>query len=129
MILHIQAEREEVLARAEARGKETGRMVPRELLESSMDAVPKSVQVLAPYVDVAIRVLNLSNQEPRMEREPAAIHPPLDVRINHAYLSKLWLPIDTDGDGELSKAEVAAALATGILTQQVLDSVDVNHDG
>merc|ERR1719183_1864669 len=29
MILHIQAEREEVIRRAEARGKETGRMVPR----------------------------------------------------------------------------------------------------
>lgn len=129
MILHIQAKREAVLRRAEERGKATGRMVPRQLLESSMDQVPKSVAQLAPYADVAFRVLNLDGQEPRLEREPTAINPPEGIPISCAYISKLWMPIDTDGDGQLSKEEVVAAVAQGILTEAVLDTVDVDGDG
>lgn len=89
MILHIQAEREAVLRRAEERGKATGRMVPRELLESSMEAVPISVNTLAPYVDVAIKCLNLSNQEPQLEREPSGINPPLGITVTPGYIKKL----------------------------------------
>lgn len=129
MILHIQAEREAVLRRAEERGRLTGRMVPRALLESSMEAVPKSVDALSPFVDVAIRVLNLSNQEPQLQREPAAVNPPLGIPITCEYIKRLWMPIDTDGDGQLSKSEVVAAVAQGILTMAVLDTVDVDGDG
>jgi hypothetical protein len=129
MILHIQAERDAVLQRAEARGRETGRMVPRELLESSMDAVPRSVEKLAPFVDVACRVLNVSNQDPQFQREPTAINPPNGVPITREYFSKLWSRIDTDGDGELSRCEVSVALAQGIITKAVLDTIDTNHDG
>lgn len=129
MILHIQAEREAVLRRAETRGQKTGRMVPRELLESSMDAVPKSVSVLAPYVDVCIRVANIDGQEPRYEHEATALHPPASLAINADYIKLLWQPLDVDGDGELSKEEVHAALALGILTDEVLETLDTNHDG
>jgi len=129
MILHIVAEREEVLRRAEARGRETGRMVPRELLESSMDAVPKSVEILAPHVDVACRVLNLSGQDPVLEREPAALNPPLGISVSFHYLAELWKPIDTDGDGQLSKTEVLAAIGQGKLTETVLETVDIDGDG
>ena len=34
-----------------------------------------------------------------------------------------------DSDGELTKEEVAAALASGQLTQEILDTVDADHDG
>lgn len=129
MIIHIEAEREAVLKRAEARGKETGRMVPLELLERSMEQVPKSCKVLAPFVDVAINVKNLEGQPPRFDHEPAALHPPLDQPITVEYISKLWLPIDADGDGELTREEVAAALASGQLTQEILDTIDTDHDG
>jgi len=129
MILHIEAERDAVLKRAEARGKETGRMVPRALLESSMEQVPKSCKVLAPFVDVAINVRNLEGKPPRFEHEPAALHPPIDVPITVEYISKLWQPMDADGDGELTKEEVAAALASGQLTQEILDTIDTDHDG
>lgn len=129
MILHIEAEKEAVLARAEKRGKETGRMVPRELLMSSMEAVPKSCKVLAPLVDVAINVKNLEGKSPQFEHEPTALHPPADTPITPEYIAKLWLPLDTDGDGELTKEEVAAALASGQLTQEILDTIDTDHDG
>lgn len=129
MILHIQAEREAVLRRAAERGRKTGRMVPRQLLESSMDAVPKSVEILSPYVDVAIRVINAENQEPRLQCEPAAINPPFGIPITCKYIAKLWMTIDTDGDGQLSKSEVVAAVTQGILTEAVLDTVDVDGDG
>jgi hypothetical protein len=129
MILHIQAEKEEVLKRAEKRGKETGRMVPRELLESSMEAVPKSVDALAPFVDVAIRVLNYSNCEPQLLREKSSRCPPESIQPTLEYMARLWKPLDIDGDGELSKEEVQDAIAHGYLTQEVLDTVDLDHDG
>merc|ERR1719247_751972 len=129
MILHIQAQKDAVLRRAAERGKETGRMVPREILESSMEAVPRSVEALAPYVDVAIRVLNLSNQDPKLQREPTAVNPPADIPITFEYIKKLWMPIDTDGDGQLTVTEVAAAIAQGILTQEVVDTIDIDGDG
>lgn len=129
MILHIQADREAVLQRAEERGYQTGRMVPRQLLESSMEDVPKSVEALAPYVDVAIRAVNLSEQDPKLEREPTAVNPPLGIPITCEYIKKLWMPIDTDGDGQLSKSEVLAALAQGLLTEAVLDTIDIDGDG
>jgi len=129
MILHIEAEKESVLKRAEARGKETGRMVPREILEASMEAVPRSCKVLAPFVDVAINVKNFEGQPPRFEHEPNAKHPPAETPITVDYISNLWTPIDTDGDGELTKEEVQAALASGQLTQEILDTIDTDHDG
>lgn len=129
MILHIVAEREAVLKRAEERGKLTGRMVPREVLENSMDAVPKSVELLSPLVDVAIRVMNQSGQEPKMSREPTGINPPEGVPVTCDYVQMLWKPIDGDGDGQLSKQEILAGIAQGVLTQEVVDSVDKDKDG
>eukprot|EP00930_Biecheleria_cincta_P037633 TRINITY_DN25847_c0_g1_i1.p1 TRINITY_DN25847_c0_g1~~TRINITY_DN25847_c0_g1_i1.p1 ORF type:complete len:371 (+),score=64.03 TRINITY_DN25847_c0_g1_i1:54-1166(+) len=129
MILHIVAEREAVLKRAEVRGKETGRMVPREILESSMDAVPKSVEILSPCVDVALRVMNLSGQEPKLEREPTGTNPPEGVPVTCEFVQRLWKPIDSDGDGQLSKLEIAAGIAQGVITQEVVDSIDKDHDG
>lgn len=129
MILHIVAEREAVLKRAEERGKATGRMVPREVLENSMDAVPKSVEILSPLVDVAIRVMNLNGQEPKMIREPTGMNPPEGVPVTCEFLQALWKPIDGDGDGQLSKEEITAGIAQGVLTQEVVDSIDKDHDG
>merc|ERR1711963_709273 len=104
-------------------------MVPREILESSMEAVPKSVDALAPFVDVACRVLNSSKGEPELMREPASVAPPPSVKITLEYMSRLFEPIDTDGDGELSKEEVQDAIAHGYLTAEVVETVDENHDG
>lgn len=129
MILHIKAEREAVLKRAEDRGKATGRMVPMELLESSMRQVPQSVHTLAPFVDVAIRVNNVTGKDPQLEHEPAAQHPSSDSPLTWDFIGGLWRPIDRDGDGELSREEIQVALAQGTLTQDVVDTVDKNKDG
>jgi hypothetical protein len=129
MILHIKAEREAVLKRAEDRGKATGRMVPMELLESSMKQVPQSVHTLAPFVDVAIRVNNVTGKDPQLEHEPAAQHPIRDSPLTWDFIGGLWRPIDRDGDGELSREEIQVALAQGTLTQDVVDTVDKNKDG
>jgi len=129
MILHIEAEREAVLKRAEERGQQTGRMVPKELLESSMKAVPMSVKILAPYVDVAIKVMNWDGKEPEFLHEPTALNPPATFPITCDYISQLWKSVDVDGDGELSKEEVSAAVAQGTISKEVLNTVDTNHDG
>mmetsp|Transcript_68329 Transcript_68329/g.192688 ORF Transcript_68329/g.192688 Transcript_68329/m.192688 type:complete len:506 (-) Transcript_68329:228-1745(-) len=57
-IVHITASRETIINRAEARAKETGRVVPRELLEASMAQVPESVAALAPLADFVADVAN-----------------------------------------------------------------------
>ena len=41
----------------------TGRVVPRELLEKTIEQVPKSVKILAPLVDYRTELLNAPNAE------------------------------------------------------------------
>lgn len=50
-ILHVVAPREVVFQRAAERAERTGRVVPRETLEASLEQVPKSVEILSPIVD------------------------------------------------------------------------------
>lgn len=50
-ILHITAPRKAVFERAEKRARETGRIVPHESLEMSLEQVPISVKKLAPLAD------------------------------------------------------------------------------
>jgi predicted kinase len=62
-ILHIVAPREAVFQRAEARGKLTGRVVPRKTLEMAFEQVPKSVEILREKVDIYCALCNAPNQE------------------------------------------------------------------
>merc|ERR1712216_451754 len=75
MIIHILADKDEVLARAEKRGIETGRKVPTEIFLASMEAVPTSVRVLSPHADFVCRIQNTSGKEPDLQREPDAPYP------------------------------------------------------
>jgi len=129
MIIHILSEKEEVLRRAEQRGKETGRVVPKETLLASMEAVPKSVHILAPHCDFCCRVLNKAGQDPQILREPDAPFPPKTVDMNWDTIKHLWDNPDTDGDGELSREEIAELLKRGQITEAVVKSLDVDGDG
>jgi predicted kinase len=53
-IIHVVAEPEEVIRRAEARAEKTGRVVPKEKLLDTLEAVPRSVAKLAPLTDYTI---------------------------------------------------------------------------
>ena len=57
-ILHVTADRDVIVERAEQRAQRTGRVVPRELLEESMRQVPESVAKLAPRADAVYRIAN-----------------------------------------------------------------------
>lgn len=57
-IIHVTAPKEAVFHRAESRAKMTGRVVPRELLEETMQQVPRSVAILAPLVDYYAEINN-----------------------------------------------------------------------
>lgn len=57
-IIHITAQRETIINRANARAVVSGRVVPRELLEASMLQVPKSVAALGPLADLVAEVTN-----------------------------------------------------------------------
>lgn len=132
MILHVQADRDEVLRRARRRGEETGRQVPERTLVASLEAVPRSVRILAPCVDFACRVHNDgAGAEPRLEREVGAVCPPADKPFTWECFHHIWsaATLDRNGDGELSAAEVSAALALGVLTKAVVASLDVDGDG
>lgn len=129
MIIHIEADRDEVLRRAEERGKRTGRMVPKETLLQSMEAVPKSVRKLAEHADFVCKVRNTSDKEPQLLREEGAPHPPASVTLTWDIMKTLWKAIDLDGDGELTSQEVSIGIANGSLTQVAIDSLDKNKDG
>jgi len=62
-ILHIMAPREAVFDRARERSIITGRVVPHEILEKSLEEVPKSVRILAPLVDFFAELYNPPNSE------------------------------------------------------------------
>ena len=57
-IIHVTAPRDAVFARADARAKMTGRVVPRELLEKAMEQVPRSVDILSGLVDYHAEISN-----------------------------------------------------------------------
>lgn len=60
-ILHVQAPREAIFERALRRAQETGRVVPRDLLERTMAQVPQSVQVLKSCVEYTAEIRNDPN--------------------------------------------------------------------
>eukprot|EP00928_Gymnodinium_smaydae_P070710 TRINITY_DN54492_c0_g1_i1.p1 TRINITY_DN54492_c0_g1~~TRINITY_DN54492_c0_g1_i1.p1 ORF type:complete len:441 (-),score=43.23 TRINITY_DN54492_c0_g1_i1:232-1554(-) len=129
MILHIVAEEEQVLKLAERRARSTGRRVPREVLLKTLEIVPRSVRALAPYADFVCRIRNTIGSAPRVEREVGAPYPSESVDVSWDLIGRLWRDIDAHGDGELSKAEVDAAIAQGLLTEAVVRSLDTNGDG
>lgn len=129
MIIHIIADRDTVLKRAEERGKKTGRVVPRETLIESMEATPISVQTLSHLADFTVRVENRTDAEPAVVREPGAPHPPESIPMSWDLFKTLWMNPDTDGDGILSKEEIHHAISLGLLTSDVLKSVDSTGDG
>ena len=57
-ILHVTAPREAIFQRAAERAIMTGRVVPREVLESAFEQVPISVAVLKDYVDYHVELEN-----------------------------------------------------------------------
>merc|ERR1712048_39822 len=128
-ILHITADREEVLARAAKRAEQTGRVIPKDVLLESMEAVPRSVATLAPHADFVCRIHNSGNEEPRLERESEAPFPPPSVDMNWDLLTQLWKDVDINGDGQLSADEVSLAIERGVLTPRVLKTMDLDDDG
>lgn len=57
-IIHVTAPLDVILERVKERAKETGRIVPREVLEKSVEQVPKSVKILKNHVDFFLEIDN-----------------------------------------------------------------------
>lgn len=129
MILHVVADVEEVVKRAQERAKKTGRHVPESILRESAEAVPKSVQRLAEYTDVTLQVHNMPNQAPRISRSPGSDKPKPGIDVNWDFAKALWMDIDRDGDGCLSEAEVNAAKKMGIVSSLAIGTLDKDGDG
>ena len=62
-IIHITASREVIFDRATTRAKFLGRVVPKVLLEASIEQVPKSVAILSPLAD-AVHVISNQPDQP-----------------------------------------------------------------
>ncbi|CAB9511715.1 Zeta toxin [Seminavis robusta] len=65
-LIHVVADREIIFQRAKDRAVLTGRDVPRQVLEESMEQVPRSVQQLTPYTDATFTVENNENEPLRL---------------------------------------------------------------
>ena len=63
-IIHVVAEREEVLRRAAVRADATGRAIPMDKLIKSINGVPASVAALSPRADAVVTIRNADDQEP-----------------------------------------------------------------
>ena len=62
-IIMVTAPAEDVLQRAEARGKATGRIVPKEVLLDAIEQVPISVNILKSKVDYFVELTNCSSDD------------------------------------------------------------------
>jgi len=136
MILHVVAEKEEVLAHAHDRALQTGRAVPVELIERSMRQVPESVMVLSSCCDFVCRVMNRKGREPEVMREEGATIPPANIDVSWDLVRTLWTEIDLNGDGVLDSEEVPSLfypeVHDGVLSIVVAETMrikDVNGDG
>ena len=61
-IIHITASRDVIFERAASRAIRTGRVIPKELLEESIEQVPKSVELLSPLADAVHVIANHPDQ-------------------------------------------------------------------
>ena len=75
-ILYVTAPRDEVFERVQQRALVTGRLVPKQTLLEALEAVPKSVQILAPYVDYYAELKN----ETRLRRQSIQLETPGETR-------------------------------------------------
>mmetsp|Transcript_37960 Transcript_37960/g.83233 ORF Transcript_37960/g.83233 Transcript_37960/m.83233 type:complete len:403 (-) Transcript_37960:1263-2471(-) len=57
-IIHVTAKRETIHNRAKTRAERTGRVVPTDLLDESIEQVPRSVGQLSPHADVVFVIAN-----------------------------------------------------------------------
>jgi hypothetical protein len=62
-IIHVTAKESTVYERVEKRTKETGRVVPKELLQDTLRQIPLSLRILAPYVDYMATFANEDDTE------------------------------------------------------------------
>mmetsp|Transcript_113940 Transcript_113940/g.221261 ORF Transcript_113940/g.221261 Transcript_113940/m.221261 type:complete len:575 (-) Transcript_113940:44-1768(-) len=143
MILHVRADPEdECVRRAIERAKTEGRAVPEEQVRKSLTDSERSVQELAKEADFVIRIINRTGQEPELQpvsqSEDDGINPSpkvLERGGGWKLLGDCFKPLDKsrteyDGKGYLSKATLEAAIQQGVLTQRVVDSMEMqNKDG
>ena len=62
-ILHIVAPKEAVLERAQKRAAETGWVVPTDIIEETLEQVPRSVAALSPLVDLTCELYNAPGKD------------------------------------------------------------------
>ncbi|KAL7565359.1 hypothetical protein ACA910_013581 [Epithemia clementina (nom. ined.)] len=80
-ILHITAPPKAVYQRAKNRAKVTGRVIPQALLQSVMEQVPASVQILRQQVDLFVELYNGPNTTPQLVTPP---------NLTWEQFTKLW---------------------------------------
>lgn len=82
-ILHVTASPEIIRSRAQSRAEKTGRAIPEELLEDSIAQVPKSVEALSKYVDVAYTIANEDDQPIELVRKRSGGNTDIQKDPNH----------------------------------------------
>ncbi|CAN0381242.1 unnamed protein product, partial [Laminaria digitata] len=65
----VWAPEEEVQSRAARRAVQTGRVIPPSILRETIDAVPRSVEALAPLADYCVRIDNIGDDQHQHQRQ------------------------------------------------------------
>jgi hypothetical protein len=82
-IIHVIADRDLIHERAKERAKRTGRTVPKDLLNESIEQVPRSVEILSKKVD-ALHVISNNDGSP-LKLESA------EIRDENAHAPTSWI--------------------------------------
>jgi len=151
MIIHVIAEpEEECISRALSRAETEGRAVPADVIRNSIQDSARSVEALATEADFVVRVVNRTGVDPELrpvQVEGALVNPTPELLqasggwklledcfqpLNTLLYDQMAALVHTRGTSTknfLSKGTIQAAIARGVLTQRVVDSIDKSGDG
>jgi len=117
-IVYVSASPEVIRARAKARASATGRAVPEELLQGSIEQVPRSVGALSPLTDVTYEVTNNDGQPLELVSNwPCLNRPSADTgEISNATWKDFAQSWADNHDEEEAKAEPMLCKMAGAFT-------------
>jgi len=116
-ILHVHCNPETVYQRAQKRGKETGRFVPKALLRESIERTREAIRVLGPLADFVAHVdnqadppwLDIQRDAPKQASKPCELH---EALYSNLPCASSWLPCPLRGTCHVEQGPLMDFVAT-----------------
>jgi hypothetical protein len=123
-ILYVSATSETIRDRAMKRAEKTGRAVPEDLLQASIDQVPASVAALAPLTDVTFEISNNDGKPMELKRPVGG-----DAAPTWDNFRMAWSPDDEEEEKESGgNKKVASSEPPPVMHCEMMASYDDTNE-